>query len=207
LRKLDSLHEYKYHRQEVAAVVASLKVDAARGLTTAEAAKRLQGYGPNELDAEEEESLWEKIKEQFEDLLARILLMAATISFIIAVTGDGEEGIAAYVEPFVILLILILNAMVAIYQDYDADSALDALKGMQAAECRCLRDGAWASIAAANLVPGDIVEVKMGECVPADVRLVEMRSISLLVEEAPLTGEAVSVAKQIEPVDGEILQE
>jgi magnesium-transporting ATPase (P-type) len=61
--------------------------------------------------------LWEKIKEQFEDLLARILLLAATISLIIALTGDGDDGLAAYVEPFVILLILVLNAMVAIYQD------------------------------------------------------------------------------------------
>ena len=59
--------------------------------------------------------MWEKTKENFEDLLARILLLAATISFIIALTGDGDEGIAAYVEPFVILLILVLNAMVAIY--------------------------------------------------------------------------------------------
>ena len=59
--------------------------------------------------------MWEKIKENFEDLLARILLLAANISFIIALTGDGDEGIAAYVEPFVILLILVLNAMVAIY--------------------------------------------------------------------------------------------
>ena len=67
------------------------------------------------MEAEEEKTLWEKIKENFEDLLARILLLAATISFIIAITGDGDEGIAAYVEPFVILLILVLNAMVAIY--------------------------------------------------------------------------------------------
>ena len=84
----------------------------------------------NELDAEEERSFWDKIKEQMEDLLARILLLAATISFIIALLGDGDEGLAAYVEPFVILLILVLNASVAIYQDNDADSALEALKNM-----------------------------------------------------------------------------
>lgn len=86
-----------------------------KGLTGAQAEKALEKYGSNELEAEEETSLWERIKEQFEDLLARILLLAATISFIIAITGDGEEGIAAYVEPFVILLILVLNALVAIY--------------------------------------------------------------------------------------------
>ena len=76
-------------------------------------------------------------------MLARILLLAATISFIIAITGDGEEGIAAYVEPFVILLILVLNALVAIYQDKDAENALDALKKMQAVECQVLRNGEW----------------------------------------------------------------
>ena len=65
-----------------------------------------------------------------EDLLARILLLAATISFIIALLGDGDEGLAAYVEPFVILLILVLNASVAIYQDNDADSALEEMKNM-----------------------------------------------------------------------------
>lgn len=99
-------------------------------MSSAEFKKRIAQYGTNELDDEEETSLWDKIKEQFEDLLARILLLAATISFIIALLGDGEEGLAAYVEPFVILLILVLNAMVAIYQDNDADSALDALKNM-----------------------------------------------------------------------------
>lgn len=99
-------------------------------MSSAEFKKRIAQYGTNELDDEEETSLWDKIKEQFEDLLARILLLAATISFVIALLGDGEEGLAAYVEPFVILLILVLNAMVAIYQDNDADSALEALKNM-----------------------------------------------------------------------------
>lgn len=114
-----------------------------KGLTDQEVEKKLEKYGGNELDEEEEESLWEKIKEQFEDLLARILLLAATVSLIIALTGDGEEGLAAYVEPFVILLILVLNAMVAIYQDKDADNALDALKNMQATTCQVLRNGKW----------------------------------------------------------------
>jgi len=113
------------------------------GLLESQAKTNLKKYGYNELEKEEETSLWEKIKEQFEDLLARILLLAATISFVIAVMGDGDEGIAAYVEPFVILLILVLNAIVAIYQDGDAESALEALKDMQATKCTVLRDGQW----------------------------------------------------------------
>jgi len=140
--------------------------------------KRIEEYGENELDEEEEESLWEKIKEQFEDLLARILLLAATISFIIAITGDGEEGIAAYVEPFVILLILVLNALVAIYQDKDAENALDALKKMQAMEALVLRNEKWQLTDSKNLVPGDIVRVKMGDNIPADMRLINMNSVS-----------------------------
>jgi len=155
-------------------------------------------YGLNELDKEEETSLWERIKEQFEDQLARILLVSALISFVIAITGDGEEGITAYVEPFVILLILILNALVAIYQDYDADSALEALKDMQAIECLVLRNGEWVMRESSQLVPGDIVKVQVGNKIPADLRLLKLNSVSLLVEEAPLTGEAVSVHKNIE---------
>lgn len=112
-------------------------------------------------------------------MLARILLLAATISFIIAITGDGEEGIAAYVEPFVILLILVLNALVAIYQDKDADNALDALKKMQAMECQVKRNGVWKLMDSKELVPGDIVRVKMGDNIPADIRLTELTSVSL----------------------------
>ena len=193
LKKLESVSEFKYHKMSGQEVTTSFGVNQASGLSWDEAKKRLEKYGSNVLDDEEEESLWEKIKEQFEDLLARILLLAATISFIIAITGDGEEGIAAYVEPFVILLILILNALVAIYQDKDAENALDALKDMQAVSCMVLRDGKWTTIESQNLVPGDIVRVKMGDKVPADIRLTTMNSVSFQVEEAPLTGESVSV--------------
>ena len=193
LKKLESVSEFKYHKMSAQEVTTSFGVNQASGLSWDEAKKRLEKYGSNVLDDEEEESLWEKIKEQFEDLLARILLLAATISFIIAITGDGEEGIAAYVEPFVILLILILNALVAIYQDKDAENALDALKDMQAVSCMVFRDGKWTTIESQNLVPGDIVRVKMGDKVPADIRLTTMNSVSFQVEEAPLTGESVSV--------------
>lgn len=178
LKKLESVSDFKFHKLSDKEVLAKLE-SSLKGLTEAQASKRIEQYGTNELEAEEEKSLWEKIKENFEDLLARILLLAATISFIIALTGDGEEGIAAYVEPFVILLILVLNAMVAIYQDNDADSALEALKNMQAFECQVKRDGQWKTLDAKLLVPGDIVKVKQGDNIPADIRLIELNSISL----------------------------
>lgn len=105
-------------------------------------------------------------------MLVRILLLSAIISFIFAVTGDGEEGLTAYVEPFVILLILILNAIVSIWQDANADKALEALKEMQAISCLLLRDGEWRETDSKLLVPGDIVRVKIGDRIPADLRLI-----------------------------------
>lgn len=178
LKKLESVSDFKYHKLSDKEVLTKLD-SSLKGLTDAQASKRIEEYGTNELEAEEEKSLWEKIKENFEDLLARILLLAATISFIIALTGDGDEGIAAYVEPFVILLILVLNAMVAIYQDNDAGSALEALKNMQAQECQVKRNGEWKTLDAKLLIPGDIVKIKQGDNIPADIRLIELNSISL----------------------------
>ena len=191
-------------------VLQQIDTDQAKGLSQFSADQRQKLHGKNELEEEEGKSLWERIKEQFEDLLARILLLAATISFLIAITGDGEEGIAAYVEPFVILLILVLNALVAIYQDQDADNALDALKNMQAKNCQVKRGGKWMTIDASELVPGDIVKVSQGDNIPADIRLLELNSISLMVEEAALTGESVSVSKTTDVMPekgGEILQD
>lgn len=132
----------------------------------------------------------------------RILLGSAIISFIFAVTGDEEEGLTAYVEPFVILLILVLNAIVSIWQDSNADKALEALKEMQAISCLLLRDGVWKETDSKLLVPGDIVRIKVGDRVPADLRMVQMDSVSLKIEEAPLTGESVSVEKMVKPMEG-----
>ena len=115
IKKLETKDFSKYCKMEADEALKSLGVDIKKGLSESEVKKRQEKYGPNELEKEEEESLWEKIKEAFEDLLARILLLAALISFGFALMGDGEEGLAAYVEPFVILLILILNAIVSIY--------------------------------------------------------------------------------------------
>jgi len=108
---------------------------------------------------------------------------------------DGDEGIAGFVEPFVILLILALNAIVAVYMDSNADNALEALKNMQALEAKTMRDGAWTNVAATELVPGDVVEVNQGDCVPADLRVAKVQSIVLQAGQSALTGESVSVMK------------
>ena len=123
--------------------------------------------------------------------------------------GDGEEGITAFVEPFVILAILIANGIVAIWQDSNADDALEALKDLQALVSTVRRDGKWQEVEAKNLVPGDIVRVKQGECVPADCRIFDITSISLMVEQAALTGESVSVQKNKQALgdDAKMLQD
>lgn len=166
-----------------------------KGLSAEEHRKRLAEHGPNELDKEEDKSLWERIKEQFEDQLVQILLASATITFVFACMDSGDEGFAAFVEPFVIMTILVLNAIVAIWQDSNADSALEALMDLQAQKCTVKRDGEWITDEAVHLVPGDVVKVATGDCVPADLRLIEIQSISLNAGQAALTGESVSVRK------------
>ena len=170
LKKLEA-KDFKFHQSSAEDIVTNLGSSVKKGLSDSEVERRRAKHGSNELDDEEPTSLWDKIVEQFEDLLARILLVAATISTIIALMDDGDEGIAGFVEPFVILLILVLNAMVAIYQDQDAENAIDALKDMQALTCTVLRNGKKVEIDSKDLVPGDICFVKMGEVVPADIRI------------------------------------
>lgn len=178
IKKLDT-STFTFHKLSPEDTVSKLKTNLKLGLTNEEVKKRLAEYGPNELEQEAETSLWERILEQFQDLLVQILLGAAIISFILACLEDGEEGLTAFVEPFVIMCILIINATVAVWQDSNADNALEALKNLQAQECKCLRDGEWATIEAVNLVPGDVVQVNTGDCVPADLRIVEIQSIAL----------------------------
>eukprot|EP00444_Apocalathium_aciculiferum_P035635 CAMPEP_0183489286 /NCGR_PEP_ID=MMETSP0370-20130417/181367_1 /TAXON_ID=268820 /ORGANISM="Peridinium aciculiferum, Strain PAER-2" /LENGTH=617 /DNA_ID=CAMNT_0025682619 /DNA_START=36 /DNA_END=1888 /DNA_ORIENTATION=- len=136
-----------------------------KGLTSKQVEENRAKYGSNELEEQEKKSLWELIWAQFEDLLVRILLLSALVSFALAFFDDKsqEEGWTAYVEPLVILLILGANAFVGVWQESNAEMALDALKKLQPDEASVLRDGNWKSIEAVGLVPGDLVEVKVGD--------------------------------------------
>ncbi|MEQ2188544.1 Sarcoplasmic/endoplasmic reticulum calcium ATPase 2, partial [Goodea atripinnis] len=104
------------HTKTVEEVFSFFNVNESTGLSLEEVKKQRERYGTNELPAEEGKSLWELVIEQFEDLLVRILLLAACISFVLAWFEEGEETITAFVEPFVILLILIANAIVGVWQ-------------------------------------------------------------------------------------------
>jgi len=155
-------------------------------------------WGLNELTAEEKTPLWKLVLDQFNDNLVKILLLAAGVSFLLAWIDDGEDGLRAFVEPAVILLILILNAIVGVWQESNAERALDALKEMQSDTAKVYRGGVLtAELAARELVPGDVIELHEGDKVPADSRVVQLRSLTLLIDQALLTGESKEVNKQI----------
>ncbi|KAA8549543.1 hypothetical protein F0562_001439 [Nyssa sinensis] len=180
------------------------------GLSVAEVEKRRQIYGWNELEKHEGPSILRLILDQFNDTLVRILLIAAVISFVLA-WYDGDEGgemeITAFVEPLVIFLILIVNAIVGVWQENNAEKALEALKEIQSEQATVIRDGKKASnLPSRELVPGDIVELRVGDKVPADMRVFSLISSTLRLEQGSLTGESEAVSKTVKvvPEDSEI---
>ena len=161
------------------------------GLSSEEAKKRLEQYGPNRLKEAPKPTLLQRFLEQLKDPMLIILMVAAAVS---AVTNYfSGEGFA---EVFIILIVVLLNAVLGVYQESKAEAAIEALQTMTAATSKVLRDGKQVLLHSAELVPGDVVVLEAGDAVPADGRLLE--SASLQIEEAALTGESVPVHKVIE---------
>ncbi|XP_064101506.1 calcium-transporting ATPase sarcoplasmic/endoplasmic reticulum type-like isoform X1 [Macrobrachium nipponense] len=178
-------------------VLAQFAVDMSKGLTESQVKNSQEKYGPNELPAEEGKSLFQLVLEQFDDLLVKILLMAAIISFVLAWFEEGEKTVTAFVEPFVILLILIANAIVGVWQERNAESAIEALKEYEPEMGKVIRANkpGVQNIRAREIVPGDIIEVAVGDKIPADMRLLKIYSTTLRIDQSILTGESVSVIK------------
>merc|ERR1711962_301666 len=177
------------------------RVDEERGLSPGQVEEYKKKYGPNELPVEEGKTIFEPILEQFDDLLVKILLLAAIISFVLAFFED-DDSITAFVEPFVILLILIANAVVGVWQERNAEDAIEALKEYEPETGKVIRsdkDGVQ-KVKAVDIVPGDIVEISVGDRVPADFRLMKIYSTTLWIDQSILTGESVSVIKHCDPV-------
>ena len=172
------------------------ETDIQTGLSEQKALHRFDVVGPNELEKEKPTPMWKLVLEQFDDYLIKILLASAAFSFTLAVFQNNGEGVTAFVEPFVILLILIINAIIGVWQENNAANALKALKEMQSETARCIRDGKLIhSFPASQLVPGDIIEIQVGDKVPADCRLLELKTTTVRVEESALTGESKTIMK------------
>ncbi|KHN09451.1 Calcium-transporting ATPase 4, endoplasmic reticulum-type [Glycine soja] len=196
---------FKAWAKDVRECEEQFKVNVKVGLNPDEVENRRKIHGLNELEKHDGQSIWSLVLEQFNDTLVRILLVAAIISFVLA-WYDGDEGgemeITAFVEPLVIFLILIVNAIVGVWQESNAEKALDALKEIQSEHAVVIREGAKIpNLPAKELVPGDIVELKVGDKVPADMRVVELISSTLRLEQGSLTGESEAVNKTNKRVD------
>lgn len=166
------------------------KSDIKNGLSSEEAKTRLNTYGLNKLAQKKKKGLFIKFLEQFKDVMIIILLIAAVISFVIAIIEGDAEG---FIEPALILLIVIINAIIGVFQENKAEKALEALQNMSAPHAHVLRDGKEQIISAQEVVPGDIIILEAGDFVPADARLIT--SVNLKSEESALTGESLPSEK------------
>ena len=181
----------KIYIQTTEEVLQGLGVGA-EGLTTAEAQERLAKYGPNKLKEGEKPTLLQRFIAQLKDPMLIILLIAAGVSALTGMLAGENE----WAEVIIILAVVLLNAILGVFQESKAEAAIEALQTMTAATCKVLRDGKMVILHSDELVPGDVVLLEAGDAVPADGRIIE--NASLKIEEAALTGESVPVNKALD---------
>ena len=167
-------------------VLSDLSVSAESGLTTEEAGRRLEQYGPNRLQGTEKESLLKRFLNQLKDPMIIVLLVAAALSLI-------SSGFRDWADSVIILLIVVINAVISISQEHNANKALEALRNMSAPLAKVLRNGEVVRLGTDQLVPGDIILLEAGDLVPADGRI--LSSANLKADESAMTGESVPVSK------------
>jgi Ca2+-transporting ATPase len=187
---MESHGRMPWHSKNIDEVYKSLQTSE-EGLSDAEASKRLEKNGPNELRQKPSKKIWQMLWSQITDPMVLILIGAAAFSFILK----------EWTEAFVILTIVVLNAVIGIVQEKKAESSIQALRSISAPNAQVLRQGEESIIPANEIVVGDIVFLEDGSMIPADMRLIE--SVNLKVQEASLTGESVPSEKESD----EILEE
>jgi P-type Ca2+ transporter type 2C len=186
------------HRLRVADVVRALATDPRRGLSQAEAGRRLISVGRNELAAERPVPAWRRFAAEFKDVLVILLLVATAVS---TAVWFYERDAARPYEAMAIFAVVLLNAVMGFIQEERAEAAVAALRAMSADAATVVRDGERRRVPASELVPGDLVLIDGGDTIPADARVVESRSLQ--TTEAALTGESLPVSKDAEPVAAE----
>lgn len=177
-----------WYKKNIAQIEKELNTSIQTGLTSKQALKRLETYGPNQLEEAEQKSAFFIFLSQFKDFMVIILLFATLISGLL-----GE-----FVDAIAIILIVLLNGVLGFIQERKAEKSLQALKQLTAPKSIVLRDGKWIEIFTAELVVGDIVKIESGNRIGADIRLIEAQS--LYVDESALTGESVPVHKTKESI-------
>ena len=184
----------KRYTQSAEEVLQDLGVTA-EGLSTAEAQKRREQYGPNKLKEAAKPTLLQRFLTQLKDPMLIILMIAAGVS---ALTGmlSGENE---WAEVIIIIAVVLLNAILGVIQESKAEAAIEALQTMTAATCKVLRDGKQVQLHSDELVPGDVILLEAGDAVPADGRIIE--NASMKIEEAALTGESVPVNKLMDALN------
>ena len=176
-----------YYQNETEEVISSLS-SGENGLSQAEAEKRLASNGKNKLKEAKKISNIRRFINQLMDPMIIVLIVAAILSAVVAVI-EGES----LADTFIILFVVVLNAVMGVVQESKAEKAIDALKEMTSATSKVLRNGYVANVKSEDLVVGDVILLEAGDSVPADARIIECASMK--VEEAALTGESVPVIK------------
>ncbi len=181
--------KHKWHSMETGKVLETQNSDKKKGLSDNEVKERTEKYGRNEIPKGKQRSWFVRLIMQFHNVLIYILMVAAVITAIMD----------HWVDTWVILAVVVINALIGFIQEGKAEKALESIRQMLSLEAVVIRDGKKQTIGSEELVPGDIVLLKSGDKVPADIRLVQAKDFR--VEESPLTGESTAVEKDTEPVD------
>ena len=183
----------KFYCENAETVISELSSDA-NGLTEKEAERRLAEHGKNKLAEGKKDSIIKQLLKQLADPMIIILLVAAAISGVLAITQDES-----FADVIIILAVVVVNAVLGVYQENKAEKAIEALQEMSAATSKVLRNGKIISVRSEDLTVGDVVLLEAGDAVPADGRIIE--NASLKIEEAALTGESVPVSKFIDAIN------
>ena len=178
-----------WHSISIEEIMNKLKTNLHTGLTNEEAEQRASEYGKNELKEVKKETIFIKFIKQLKDFMIIILIIAAVMSII----GAIIEGTNNFVEPFIIIGIVVFNSIMGVLQESKAEKSIEALKSMSAPVSKVKREGIIKIISSSEVVAGDIIIIETGDFVPADARII--RSFNLKVEESSLTGENEPVSK------------